>query len=296
MKRRHRLLSVLVVLLLGIGCMPLSASAASLPYIKVSTYQNNAQAKQVLQLINKERSKRGLGKLKLDKQLTDAAVKRAAEVSIYVPRTSPHKRPNGKIAKTVFKRVNNECCAEGYASPKGVVHGWITSKTHRKLILDKKAKSIGIGCITTDGADTFWTLELSYSKAKKKLSSSKKVHSYKKVYAKKKLLKKSYFSLRPKSSYSYYEDEGPTMIPGQKETLRVYYSSSYNYNYNSLLAASDFKWSSSNTSVAVVSKKGVVTAKADGYVKITAKMKRSPHHKITIWIDVVKEGDLEDDF
>lgn len=296
MKRRHRLLSVLVVLLLGIGCMPLSVSAASLPYVKVSTYQNNAQAKQVLKLINKERSKRGLRKLKLDKQLTNAAVKRAAEIAIYVPRTSPHKRPNGKIAKTVFKRVNNECCAEGYASPKGAVRGWITSKTHRRLILDKKAKSIGIGCVTTDGADTFWTLELSYSKAKKKLSSSKKVHSYKKVYAKKKFLKRGYFRIRPKTSSAYYEDEGPTMMPGQKEKLRVYYSSSYNDNFNSLIAASDFRWSSSNKAVAVVDQKGVVTAKADGYVKITAKMKRSPYHKITLWIDVVNEGDYEDDF
>ena len=296
MRIKRRLFPFLLVFVLMVGFMPVTASASSLPYVKVSAYQDNAMAQKVLKLVNKERSKRGLRKLKLDKQLTDAAVKRAAEIAIYIPTTSPHKRPNGKDRLSVNKRIARECCAEGYDSAEGVVDGWMHSPPHKKIILDKKARSIGIGCITTDGYDTFWTLEISYSKVKKKLKSKKKVHTFKKVYAKKKYLKKSYFKLKANTewpSFVNYEED-VYLTPGKKLKLRPYYSSKWNFNYYALLGASDFKWSSSKKSVATVNSKGKVTAKSKGSVKITAKMKRYPYAKKTIWIDVVDKDELDD--
>lgn len=294
MKRQYRLLSILLVLVVLVGFTPVVATASSsLPYVKVSTYQDNAKAKQVLKYINKERSKRGLSKVKLDKELTSAAVQRAAEVAIYIPTTSPHKRPNGKSAHGVNKRITSECCAEGYNTAESVVDGWMHSDAHRKLVLDKKARSVGIGCITTDGNDTFYALEISHTKMKKKLKSNKKVHSYKKVYAKKKYLKKSFFSLRTNLESDYYDgdEEEITITPGQKVKLHPYYSSEWNFYYNSRLAASNFKWSSSKKSVATVSKKGKVTGKSEGSVKITAKMKRYPYAKLTMWVDVTNDDD-----
>ena len=296
MMRRKRILSVLMLLAIMLSSMTFSSYAVSSPYVKVSTYQNNAQAQQVLKLINKQRTKRGLRKLTLDKELTDAAVKRAAEVSIYIPVTSPHKRPNGKNAHSVNKRVVSECCAEGYETPEDVMRGWMSSKMHKKQILLKNARSIGIGCITTDGVDTFWTLEISNTKVKKKLTSSKKVHANKKVYAKSEYLKKSYFSLRTKDEINYYEEEDeedPDVIIGEETRFYPYYSSKWNFNLKSCLSASDFKWTSSNTSVATVKKNGVVTGMKKGSVKITATLKHAPGIKITQWISVISQDDYD---
>ena len=297
MKKRNRLISVLMVMMMLLGSMSFSSYAASSPYVKVSTYQNNAQAKQVLKLINKQRSKRGLRKLKLDKELTDAAVLRAAEISIYIPDTSPHKRPNEKNAHSVNKRIINECCAEGSGvTPKSVVSGWMHSPMHKRGILLKNARSIGIGCVTTDGGDTFWTLEISDTKAKKKLTSSKKVHANKKVYAKSEYLKKSYFSLRTEDEMDYYsedDEEGPVVIIGNETRFYTYYSSKWNRYYNSQLAASDFKWESSKTSVATVNKKGVVTGKKKGTAKITATLKHAPGIKITQYIEVMSQDEYD---
>ena len=297
MHRKSRLISILLVLIMLLGSTTFSSFAASNPSIKVSTYQDNAQAKEVLRLINKERTKRGLKKLKLDKQLTKSAVTRAAEISIYIPATSPHKRPNGKLAKNINKRIIYECCAEGDSSPSSVVKGWMSSPPHRKGILLKNAKTVGIGCVTTDGVDTFWTLEFSNTKLKSKLTSSKKVHSNIKVTTLSKYLKKSYFSLRTASSVANYEEadeEDPEIIIGNSIKFYPYYSCDWNYQMCSRLAVSDFTWSSSNTSVASVDSKGAVTAKGKGNVKITATMKRSPGFKITQWITVIDQNEYDE--
>ena len=299
MLRKHRLLSVVMAFVLLLGTASFSSFAASNPYIKVNTYQNNSQAKEVLRLLNKERTKRGLKKRKLDKQLTNSAVTRAAEISIYIPATSPHKRPNGKLAKGINKRIIYECCAEGYETPSEVVKGWMSSPPHRKGILLKNAKTVGIGCITTDGVDHFWTLEFSNTKLKSKLTSDKTVHSSKKVSCLSKYIKKSYLSLQmadPAGEIyaSEGEDEDPEMILGTSTTFYPYYSSKWNFMYRSRLSASDFEWSSGNSSVAAVDSKGVVTAVGKGSVKITASMKRSPGYKITQWITVVDQSEYDD--
>ena len=297
MHKRNRLLSIVMVLILLLGSTTFSSFAASGPSIKVSTYQDNAQAKEVLRLINKERTKRGLKKLKLDKQLTNSAITRAAEISIYIPATSPHKRPNGKLAKGINKRIIYECCAESYESPSAVVKGWMSSPPHRKGILLKNAKTVGIGCVTTDGVDTFWTLEFSNTKLKSKLTSSKKVHSNRKVTTLSKYLNKSYLSLKTTSSVANYEkddEEDPEIILGTSITFCPYYSSDWNYQMNSRLASSDFTWSSGNTSVATVDSKGVITAKGKGTAKITATMKHSPGYKITQWITVIDQNEYDE--
>ena len=296
MKKRTILISVLMIMVLVLGGIPFSSYAASGSYVIVSTYQDNAQAKQVLKLINKQRTKRGLKKLSLDKELTDAAVKRAAEVSIYIPDTSPHMRPNGKNAHTANKRITFECSAEGYETPKDVVNGWMSSKMHKKGILLKKARSIGIGCITTDGGDTFWTLEISNSKVKKKLTSSKKVHAGKRVYAKSKYFKKSYFSLKTKEDMDYFaeDEEDPVVIIGKKTNFYPYYSSKWNNYFNSRLVVSDFKWKSGNTSVATVNSKGVVTGKKKGTAKITVTAKHAPGIKITQYVEVMSQEEYDE--
>ena len=265
-----------MITLMVLSSMTVSSFAASKPYVNVSTYQNYKQAQQVLKLINKERSKRGLKKLKLDKSLTNSAIKRAAEISIYIPDKSPHRRPNGKLVKSINKKICYECCAEFYnMTPEAVVHGWMTSKPHKKGILLKNAKSVGIGCVTTDGRDNFWTLEFSTSKCKKKVTAKGIVASYKKVVCKSKYIKSRYFRLGDK--------EGPTDLAmmseielDQSTAIYPYYQGEWNLGCESRLKPSDFTWKSSNPAVATVSAAGIVTPKAPGKFKLTAKMKKSP--------------------
>ena len=195
MKRRRRLFSIMMILCLLISCSSLSAFASSGNYVKVSVTVDYSEAREVLRLINVQRTKRGLSKLKLDKSLCDSAVRRAAELTIYVPETSPHKRPNGKSNRTINKKLIYECCAEEYESPKSVMKGWMSSPPHKKGILLSNAKSVGIGCVTSKNGTKYWTLEFGSSAAQKKVSSKGKISKTLKISAKSTYLKKKHFRL-----------------------------------------------------------------------------------------------------
>lgn len=262
--RRTRVTIWVIAAVVACLCMvPVKAQAASTAKVYMTVTQDYAKAQTTLQFINKERAKRGLKTLKLDKNLTNSAVARAAEVSVMVPLTSPHKRPNGKLVKTINKRISYECAAEsfGYA-PKQIVKMWMNSPPHKRGILLKSARSVGISAVTTVDGYQIWTLEFSGSKAKSVVKSKGKKTFTKKVPAKKKLLKKSCFKIRNAS----------TMTAGKKSTAKVIYDGSKTYGPG-LAAAKSFKWSSSNKAVATVNKNGVITAKKAGTVTIKAKMK-----------------------
>lgn len=275
---RKRTLAVLVAVLVVFTMMPMQAQAASTAKVYMKVTQDNAKAKQILKYVNKERTKRGLSKLKLDKSLTKAAVTRAAEVSILVPTSSPHKRPNGKVARTVNKRITYECCleAEGYG-PKAMVHSWMTSPSHKKGILLKSAKSIGISYVTTIDGYQIATLEISNSKAKSILKSNAKKTVTKKVSAKKSLIKKRYFKIRNAS----------TMTAGKTSKAKVIYNGPKAYGPG-LVAPKSFKWTSSNTAVATVSSAGAIKARKAGTVTIKAKLKSGSKFTITKKITVKK--------
>ena len=275
---KKRTLAVLVAVLMVFAMMPMQAQAASTAAVYMKVTQNNAKAKQILKYVNKERTKRGLKKLKLDKSLTNAAVTRAAEVSILVPSTSPHKRPNGKVARTVNKRINYECCleAEGYG-PKAMVHSWMTSKSHKKGILLKSAKSIGISYVTTVDGYQIATLEISNTKAKSILKSNAKKTVTKKASAKRSLIKKNYFKIRNAS----------TMTAGKTSKAKVIYNGPKAYGPG-LVAPKSFRWTSSNTAVATVSSSGTIKARKAGTVTIRAKLKSGSKFTITKKITVKK--------
>ena len=101
-----------------------------------SSYEN-----QVLNLVNQERSKAGLPSLRMDKDLSIAANKRAKEINVLFS----HKRPDGKWWYTVSPKANGENIAWGQKSPKDVMNTWMNSRDHRNNILSRDFKSIGIG-------------------------------------------------------------------------------------------------------------------------------------------------------
>lgn len=150
-----------------------SAQAAKSKSETVTGTCNYDYAYQILELINQQREKAGAGKLKMDAKLLDAAMLRAAECTV----SFNHIRPNGKMCFTVNKKVYAENIAWGYKTPKAVMNGWMESSGHKTNILNKKYKSVGIGCFYKNGK-WYWVQCFGIAKGKKVSKSGKYKNTY----------------------------------------------------------------------------------------------------------------------
>ena len=124
--------------------------------------------KEVLALVNKERKKRGRKPLKWNNQLAYAARYHATDMAVdnYFDHPSQDRRRNGShkticnvfermdkfVSNNIFSRAEN--IAVGEKTPTQVMKDWMSSSGHRRNILDKSAKYIGIGYIEV--ADSEW--------------------------------------------------------------------------------------------------------------------------------------------
>ena len=109
-------------------------------------------AEQVLQLVNAERTKVGARPLRLSKDLMDAAVIRADEIT----RHFAHERPDGSDCFTLLNNRNRtlgENIAAGNATPEAVVDQWMHSPGHRANILNKDFKELGVGYCRKEGTE-----------------------------------------------------------------------------------------------------------------------------------------------
>lgn len=116
--------------------------------------------KEVLRLVNVERSKENLQALNLHSKLSQATAIRANELV----ESFSHTRPSGERCFTVFKEVGiasyyacGENIAAGQKTPEQVVSGWMSSPGHRANILSAKYRYMGIGYVeTTTGMKRYW--------------------------------------------------------------------------------------------------------------------------------------------
>lgn len=249
------------------------AATPSKGTVYVNVTQDYAKAQKMLTLINKQRTKKGLRKLTLDKSLTTAAVQRAAEISMVIPTTSPHRRPDGRYAKTAHKLATRENCAEGtYSGPSAVVNTWMHSKGHKATILLKSARSCGIAYVKNPADEDvgYYVLIVSNSKAKKVEKSKKTVSSTKKVVALAKYLKKKYF-------FPEVWNNRTTLGIGDTTPITTYYFGPKTMDFTSpIIAPKSFNWTSSDKSVVTVDSKGSVTAVGPGKATVKAKLKKGP--------------------
>lgn len=104
-------------------------------------------ARQVMNLVNVERSAAGLPALSWDNAIANAANVRAVEVS----QLFDHTRPDGRSCFTALEEqgISNgyrgENIAAGYTTPEAVMTGWMNSQGHRENILRSQFKRIGVG-------------------------------------------------------------------------------------------------------------------------------------------------------
>lgn len=116
---------------------------------------NYEKAYECLDILNSERSKIGLNELEMDKDVLDAAMIRASEISLLFE----HTRPNGKSCTSLCTagKILAENIAAGSSSAQGAIDQWLTSTMgHKENMLSSSWKSVGIGCFTNSFGMTFW--------------------------------------------------------------------------------------------------------------------------------------------
>ena len=122
--------------------------------IQVTGTDNFQNAEQVVSLTNAERAKAGVPALTMDKDLTLAAMQRAAEIAVFFS----HTRPSGMPWYTVNLKAYGENIAGGtgsFSTAQGVMNGWMNSPGHRANLLTSSYRTIGVGCFTQNGI-TWW--------------------------------------------------------------------------------------------------------------------------------------------
>ncbi len=220
------------------------------------TFDYNS-AYEVLTLVNKERSAQGLSALKMDQELLEAAMQRAAETNIYFS----HTRPSTLSCFSISSKASAENIAAGQSSASAVMESWMNSSGHKANILGSSYQSIGVGCFTQGGVK-YWVQIFGTGTA---VTGSQPSNQEKSVTV---ALKGSEFS----DCLSLYTSDGSSLMVGKTATyIPRIRNSGWSIVY-ALLDASSFSWSS--TSAGTVSSKGVLTGVKAGTATVTAAVKK----------------------
>lgn len=116
---------------------------------------------QVLQLVNQERTSRGLKALTMDSALNNTATLKSQDMAKlgYFDHTSPTYGSPFDMMKQfgISFRTAGENIAMGQTSPQQVMDGWMNSSGHRANILNSSYTKIGIGIARNSSGRYYWT-------------------------------------------------------------------------------------------------------------------------------------------
>lgn len=119
-----------------------------------TAFSKEAYIEKVVELVNKEREKRGKNALSVDDTLMDVADTRAEEI---VSKFA-HTRPDGTSCFTAFDEAGiddsikaGENIARGQTSPGEVMENWMNSSGHRANILEDEFNYIGVSVVKSSG-------------------------------------------------------------------------------------------------------------------------------------------------
>ena len=113
----------------------------------------------VLEQVNQEREKAGVGCLTWNESLAQAATARTLEIETVFS----HTRPDGSEFSTVYAEKNisflkaGENIAYGQKTVKEVMEDWMNSEGHKANILNSQFTSIGIGHHVGQNGIHYWT-------------------------------------------------------------------------------------------------------------------------------------------
>ena len=156
-------LSVILALLMIFASCAISASSAA-SYKTIKGGFNYTYAKKVCASINTVRKKAKLKTLVYDNALTEAAMKRAAELDV---KFSSY-RPNKQYCSTAYKGALNldENIASGPQTPAKVFDLWLNNMKQAKTNIYRKTHTrIGIGCFYNEYGEFTWVLAMCSGKS-----------------------------------------------------------------------------------------------------------------------------------
>ena len=162
---RRILTFVLLSPLLALLLVPASSPAAVKP--------SNAE-KAVIRLVNEERRVRGLKPLVFTVSLTRAArahsrqqarrgvlTHRSANGDGVAPRLIRHGyKRRGYRYWSVGETVARASSGSILATPAGAVYLWMTSAAHRRVILKREGRNVGVGIARSAGGQRYFTLDV----------------------------------------------------------------------------------------------------------------------------------------
>ena len=149
-------LSLILTLLLTLG--PAQAMACRQPDDAAR------MSEAALAAINVEREQRGMAVLTPDPRLTEAALIHACDSA--ARNRMGHDGSDGsdlgdRVKREGYRyRAIAENVAAGYRTPTSVVQGWMTSSGHRRNILTRNARDMGLGIATAGDGTLHWVLNL----------------------------------------------------------------------------------------------------------------------------------------
>ena len=127
-----------------------------------SKAEDHAFEQRVLELINVERAKAGLGAVSYNGTLDSAAEGHAshmAKVGKMAHDGIGDADPGARARSAGWRRAWGENVATGQTSPEQVVREWMNSPTHRRNILDPDYKYMGVGYVTAANGRSYWAQE-----------------------------------------------------------------------------------------------------------------------------------------
>ncbi|GAB7387824.1 SafA/ExsA family spore coat assembly protein [Bacillaceae bacterium] len=117
--------------------------------------------RQVIQLVNQERAKRGLPALQANAELSRVARIKSQDMRDrgYFSHTSPTYGSPFQMLKAfgISYRAAGENIAAGQPTPAQVVQGWMKSPGHRQNILNPNFTEIGVGYAQGGAMRHYWT-------------------------------------------------------------------------------------------------------------------------------------------
>lgn len=237
--------------------------------IMVKGTEEYTRAKEVLDLVNKERNANGLSSLRMDYDLQNAAMTRAAEIGI----NFDHYRPDGTICTTINSKINGENIAYSMKDAKDIMNNWMNSEKHKDNILDADFKSIGIGCFK-NGEVYYWVQDFSMSETTYELIKTGSQTTSRSISVLNENLNLYGRKATNSTSSSYMN------IGNKGSYLYGIYNKKSSYVY-SVGVASDYTFFSSNIGVIKINSDGTFNAVGEGNAIITIALKSNPAVKYT---------------
>ena len=156
MKKRVLLTLLMLITLVALLVIPADAASDSAE-VQIGGIEDYDAVNEVLRLMNTARAEEGLPPLKMDPALSQWAMQRAAECSVYYS----HTRPDGTSCFSILSGDHlyygaGENIAIGHTSAASVNQGWLNSPGHRANIMNSNYQTVGIGCFYQENGTKSW--------------------------------------------------------------------------------------------------------------------------------------------